>query len=554
MANSFHRVRQAVVRSLAALALLFLCSGCFETKQEFTLNPDGSGKVVHETIFCAGAKFGDSSRGSLDEEMQDAVKQMLSNSKGVDAWTDVKFDRLPDGRIHFRGIAYFPSLSALSIGQTNPLGYSLDKQPDGSLVLRSPGFRADDDESKPAPAPEADEEDMPTQILRAKIAYQGMRPLFIGYLSTMKDEAIFHLPGAVSESTNLRRAGQRAVSVSLEGSKVLAAAEAMASQEDWWRRQVTAGSAFTKEGPDFADLEFNARVFGEKAPVAATIQPDGMQFDYPKEVAVAKADYAAFAARLHIPPPLKHPAADSSRATATAVDQVPPDGKIPELQQVRAIGLKEIYEEGGLRFGGPKGLTVGLRGALPFAGVEPAGAQLEIASAGDGSNLLSDNRKIKADELSLHDGELTLDAELMLPGPGPASLRELSGFVDCYIEGPTRKTGFGFAKLMEGGKGNEFKAEVSKLEQPAEGQAGTLKLHIAIDKWRIKSLQFLDAKGRKLDVINPSSSSSNESVDYNYSFRKPLPEGAHIEAEIYDPPVKTRASFKLENVPLPARP
>jgi len=33
------------------LALLLLTSGCFDTQEDFTLNPDGSGKVVHECTF-----------------------------------------------------------------------------------------------------------------------------------------------------------------------------------------------------------------------------------------------------------------------------------------------------------------------------------------------------------------------------------------------------------------------------------------------------------------------------------------------------------------------
>ena len=35
----------------ACLSLAILLTGCFDTKQEYTLNPDGSGKVVHESTF-----------------------------------------------------------------------------------------------------------------------------------------------------------------------------------------------------------------------------------------------------------------------------------------------------------------------------------------------------------------------------------------------------------------------------------------------------------------------------------------------------------------------
>ena len=35
------------------LGLLLLTTGCFDTKEDFTINPDGSGKVVHECTFQA---------------------------------------------------------------------------------------------------------------------------------------------------------------------------------------------------------------------------------------------------------------------------------------------------------------------------------------------------------------------------------------------------------------------------------------------------------------------------------------------------------------------
>ena len=35
----------------AGLGLLLFAGGCFDTTEDFTVNPDGSGKVVHECTF-----------------------------------------------------------------------------------------------------------------------------------------------------------------------------------------------------------------------------------------------------------------------------------------------------------------------------------------------------------------------------------------------------------------------------------------------------------------------------------------------------------------------
>ena len=45
---------KAISRSIARVlvpGIALLLSSCYETKQEFTLNPDGSGKVTHECSF-----------------------------------------------------------------------------------------------------------------------------------------------------------------------------------------------------------------------------------------------------------------------------------------------------------------------------------------------------------------------------------------------------------------------------------------------------------------------------------------------------------------------
>ena len=96
------------------LAALILLSGCFETKQEFTLNPDGSGKVVHESTFQTMDITGGGQRDA-ERQMKAAVAEVISQSKGVEAWRDVSYEIGDDGRIAFRGTAYFRNLSELDI-------------------------------------------------------------------------------------------------------------------------------------------------------------------------------------------------------------------------------------------------------------------------------------------------------------------------------------------------------------------------------------------------------------------------------------------------------
>src|SRR3954452_7194801 len=101
--------RQGIVmkKVLAALCLFgtLLITGCFDTKQEFTLNPDGSGKVVQDSAF---QRMNLKSEGqNSDEQLREAVRSILNEAKGVEAWKDLSFKRLPDGRMAIHFTAYF---------------------------------------------------------------------------------------------------------------------------------------------------------------------------------------------------------------------------------------------------------------------------------------------------------------------------------------------------------------------------------------------------------------------------------------------------------------
>ena len=102
-----------IISALLAGALALLLSSCYETKQEFTINPDGSGKVRHECSFQS-VRINNEDDTS-PEALKAAIAKIIADSKGVDAWTDVSFKRLDDGRMWFRGTAYFKKLADLQI-------------------------------------------------------------------------------------------------------------------------------------------------------------------------------------------------------------------------------------------------------------------------------------------------------------------------------------------------------------------------------------------------------------------------------------------------------
>jgi hypothetical protein len=127
--NTLTRILTMVASSCA----LVLLSGCFDTNDEFTLNPDGSGKVVHESSFQNVDLSGDND--TSDAALKEAIAKVIENAKGVEAWRDVSYKRLEDGRLYFKGTAYFKNLTALDFPNQTMLEFDWTKTADGSGLL-----------------------------------------------------------------------------------------------------------------------------------------------------------------------------------------------------------------------------------------------------------------------------------------------------------------------------------------------------------------------------------------------------------------------------------
>jgi hypothetical protein len=162
-------------------ALPLMLGGCFELRQDTTLNPDGSGKVVVETIMpdmSSMMTFGDQPAAKPDPDVQlkKFAKDFIDGSKGVDAWSDVSFSMAEDGRMKFKGTAYFKDITALKVGSGNggpggPAsggGLTWTKSDKGGMIL---ALETEDMAAPkpPAPQPNAMTDDEIAKIGRAHV-------------------------------------------------------------------------------------------------------------------------------------------------------------------------------------------------------------------------------------------------------------------------------------------------------------------------------------------------------------------------------------------------
>ncbi len=292
--------RKARRTSLVACALA-LAAGCVESTYVWTLNPGGSGKVEIEARLQPPLNPFDDETDPFETAPEllarGVARNILKKSEGVAAWTDVSSGIADDGRVLFRGTAYFGDLTRVEIeGDPFPLSIlkpSLTNKGDGRLIVDLqlgdvskdvPGVEKLGRGTRGPPAPPTTEET--EGVVKDKVAYQAAKPILTAFLSTMRTEMIIRVPGEVEKVTNFRARDDGTLALTFDGPKFLAILDQLVARDAAeWRNVVDALS--NEEDPE-GDLHwrFNELLFGERGPVRVVVKSDGTPvFDYTKELA-----------------------------------------------------------------------------------------------------------------------------------------------------------------------------------------------------------------------------------------------------------------------------
>src|SRR6185437_3899212 len=128
-------------------------------------------------------------------------------SKGVDAWSGVSYDRTKEGRVSFKGTAYFPDISKLDL-ETFGKDANLKKEGDKLVLLIE-----ENEEEEAAPATKPSAEEVKTQVEQAKKEWQTMKTMMGPMLEKIKQDLTYKLPGTVESSTNMKKVDASTVNV-----------------------------------------------------------------------------------------------------------------------------------------------------------------------------------------------------------------------------------------------------------------------------------------------------------------------------------------------------
>ena len=528
---------RTVLRSLLAAsssAMMLLLSSCYETEQDITLNPDGTGKMTHECSFQKVNLTNDDD--TSEEALQSAIAKIIKDTEGVEAWNDVSFKRLDDGRMWFRGTAYFKDLSKVKIKNQSMMEFAWKNHSGGKAELTMDLKKSDDEQkAKPDTKPlTPDEKAKKIKVDRAK--YQQSKPMFTAILGGLKQSTTFHLPGKIESSTNFKKAQGGALGITFDGGKMLAALEKLMADDEW-----LAENGFDAEdGPDF-DNKFSALLFGEDAPVSAIVSgADKPLFNYAAEVAAAKKNLPALEKKLgaiSIAPP----------ATGAA------------LKDIRVVGVRRIDavdKKLDLRpFNHDEGYTLSVLAELPGSVLDITDkSRLKSASASDGSDMLKGerdwDRRISFPKLSADKASVLFDVSLKLPPAGATGIKEISGTLQYRVAGKTKEVDLGLTSLKSGAKGTSHGAEIGKIKEGWKkdgSQEMELKLKIDHDDLKSASLVVDDVK---TPLEQRGYSGSNNSTTFTFSYKEAFPEKGSIVIELHDEIKTFDVPFKLENLTL----
>lgn len=280
-------------RSALFLIAAFMVGGCLESDQMYYINPDGSGKVVVTSIT---KPFDMGEQKASKDEIKKFVTEVIEGSSGVELWKDVSCKKLGDGRIQFKGTAYFRDAGALELKSVamNPVRVERD----GSSMRIMYGKEEPETEAGPPVTLTEDEIQQKADSLKQNMtmAMGMMSMIFDG----MREHATIKFAGTASEVRGFQRKADGTVDIELNGKRVLHVLDSVMAQPGFWREQVIADAGGGK--PD-RDKEMRRTMFGTDDPLVQLNTANATPlFNYAAEVAAAKKGYAALLKKYKIKP------------------------------------------------------------------------------------------------------------------------------------------------------------------------------------------------------------------------------------------------------------
>ena len=517
-------------RAIWVAAACLLLNACFEIKQEFTLNPDGSGKVVMDATFPQLTLTGDQKQD--DAALKKAVAEFLEESEGIEAWKDVSYEWTDDGRIHFVGTGYFTDLSAIKFDNVGLVEFAWKKT--GQNGQLSMSFSENEDAADPPPV--ATDPDKRAEEIKAERAkFKQSKAMMAGFMGTMSHRATFTLPGKAGKTHHFKTADDGKISLKVTGSQMLDAMEKLVNDDEWM-----ATNSFNVENGPSDTAALNAALFGSKDPaIARRTAVSKPLFPYARELAEAKKAYATL--------------------EETLGTKIGPAATGEPFESLEVVGLRVISDVDGdfnfQPFNSQPGISLSLLGEFSGSVLEVTNESiLKKAIASDGTDLLPTNkfnRQIDFARLSKNRTKVLFEVELKPTDQPITGLKELSGTIQYVVAQGTKEVDLGFPSIEQGKQGDKLSAKIKTVKEGwRKNGSEEMEIEIDIKVSELKELILVDGGKRITLEKRGHSSFGNKAPSFNFESKKAFPKNAVLIAVLHDKIETYDIPFKLEDYSL----
>lgn len=560
-----------VLKVIILIMIVFL-TGCFEVKQDITVNPDGSGKILLEAITDKSpVSLSGSEKSDAESELREMAKKIIQDSTGVDAWKDVRYSQTADGRMSFQGTAYFRDLSKVDIPNFGT-GFALTKEKK-ALIIEMQEKKGKSGLQTARPVEKLTEEEITKKIAETREQWQKMKPLMSVMLASLKKDSTIHLPGKIKEVNNFKKDSENTVSLKLEGSKILAVLDSQMTDESWLRQEAISGGLQQEGGMPSIDESLSEKLFGQKGSVRVKVQVDPKKplFDYRSEVAAAEMPYQQLLASFGIyQSTTTAPGIGAMRfQMGNLVDDRKTGSSFSRLE-VELVMSGEIVDQ-----------AQGIRKMTVTRAVDNTGFDLISENTNESEGGMQYRSEQTGEKAKAK--EVKKELRLRNPSRAAAAIQELSGVAEMHVPGKDAGAKAQIKNFLQSaGKPvisdalKKAKIEVTvltktqyeekkKAEQEAEEQTGESSSFFGNDTlqendllFQIKdpdkkfvALEVLDENGRPLHPSGHSSTTYSEAASHTLSFDQSVPKNAQLAIYIETPASLVRVPFSLNNVSLP---
>ena len=469
------------------------------------------------------------------EALQSAIAKLIENSKGIEAWSDVEFKLLDDGRMWFKGTAYFKKLDELEIQNQSMLDFTWKNQGSGKAELAL-NLKKNTDTKTDSETADLTPEEQTKKINAERAKFQQSKPMLSAMLGGLKQSVTFHLPGKVEASSNFKKDAAGALNLRFDGTRMLDALEKLINDDEW-----IAKHGFDAQDTPELDNELSGLLFGEKAPVNATVTGAAKPlFDYAAEVVAAQAQ------------------SDKLQKQLGVVSIAPPAEGEP-LKSIKVVGVRmisEVDKKLELRpFNYDAGYTLSVLAEFPGSVLDITDkSTITTAIASDETSLLKSDRdwdlRLGSPDLSADKASALFDIGLQLPPPGATGLKEITGMIQYRVAGGSKETDLGLTSLAVGSKGTEFGASIEDIKEGWNkdgSQLMEIKLKLKPDDLKSASIVV---DGAKTEIKRNGYSSSGGVTTFTFSFKDGVPAKGSIIVETYDQVKTYDVPFRIENLTL----